>query len=205
MDQEQSLAASTLDGQSTVEPRPIPVETGLYRFSQGLARIEAQLAGLLICAVFCLLMANVVSRAFSRPLVWTDELAIYLMAASAFIGASVALAHNQHIAITLITGFLSERRAIVLAIAVKLILAAFFVLLAMMLWRWLDPVGLLTAESLDSFSATSFNFVYQEPTVTLGVPKIWFWLVLPLFCLTGLTHLAAGISANLTMLKELSQ
>jgi TRAP-type C4-dicarboxylate transport system permease small subunit len=150
-------------------------------------------------------MANVISRAFSQPLVWTDELAIYFMAAAAFVGASVGLAHNQHIAITLITGFLSDRRAILLAIVVKLILIAFFVAFAAMLWRWFDPIGVLAAESLDEFSATTFNFVYQEPTVTLGMSKIWFWLVLPFFCLTGLTHLTASISTDIQMLREPAQ
>lgn len=170
----------------------------LRAISRRIAAVEALVAGLLILAIFCLLMGNVVSRAIARPLIWSDELAIYLMACAAFVGASVGLAHRQHIAVTLLPDLLSLRNAHRLAIVVDVILLAFFVVLAVLLWRWFDPVGVLRAESLEAYSMQTFNFMWQEPTVTLGMRKVWFWMVLPVFCLTGGLHVAGSLVERLS-------
>ena len=172
--------------------------TRLRSISRSLAAVEAWVAGLLIAGIFCLLMGNVVSRAIARPLIWSDELAIYLMACAAFVGASVGLAHRQHIAVTLLPDLLSLRNAHRLAIVVDVILLAFFVVLAVLLWRWFDPVGVLRAESLEAYSMQTFNFMWQEPTVTLGMRKVWFWMVLPVFCLTGGLHVAGSLVERLS-------
>ncbi len=58
----------------------------LQRLSAAFAWAEARLTGLMILAVLALLLGNVVSRAFGRPLIWTDELAVYLMVVGAFAG-----------------------------------------------------------------------------------------------------------------------
>ena len=38
--------------------------------------------------------------------------------------------------------------------------------------------------------------------MTLGVRKIWFWLILPIFCVTGAIHVAAAALGHLATLKE---
>lgn len=172
--------------------------TRLRSISRNLAAVEAWVAGLLIAAIFGLLMGNVISRAIGRPLIWSDELAIYLMACAAFVGASVGLAHRQHIAVTLLPDMLSAQNARLLAIVVDMTLLVFFVVFAVLLWRWFDPVGVLMAESLEAYSMQTFNFMWQEPTVTLGVRKVWFWMVLPVFCLTGGLHVAASLVERLS-------
>ncbi|MBB4019573.1 MULTISPECIES: TRAP transporter small permease [Chelatococcus] len=176
--------------------RIVACAPALGRLSRALARIEAAVAGLAVFVVFSLLMANVVSRSFGRPLIWTDELAVNCMVWAAFIGASVGLAHRQHIAVMLLPDMLPGRVGRAMAIAVDLSLLLFLGVLAVVLWRWFDPVGLLKAETLEAFSADTFNFIYQEPTVTLGVSKFWFWLVLPVFCLTAMLHVVAGLAAH---------
>lgn len=166
--------------------------------SRRVAAVEATVAGMLVLVIFCLLMGNVISRAIARPLIWSDELAIYLMACAAFVGASVGLAHRQHIAVTLLPDLLSPRDAHRLAIVVDAILLVFFVVLAVLLWRWFDPVNVLRAESLEAYSMQTFNFMWQEPTVTLGMRKVWFWMVLPVFCLTGGLHVAGSLIERLS-------
>jgi TRAP-type C4-dicarboxylate transport system, small permease component len=184
-------------------PRSIAVlAPALGRLSRALARIEAAAAGLAVFVVFSLLMANVVSRSFGRPLIWTDELAVNCMVWAAFIGASVGLAHRQHIAVMLLPDMLPNRIGRAMAVAVDLALLLFLGVLAIVLWRWFDPVGLFKAETLEAFSAATFNFIYQEPTVTLGVRKFWFWLVLPVFCLTAMLHVIAGLVAHVAELGE---
>lgn len=167
----------------------------LLRMSDAVAWVEARFAGAIVAAVLGLLLANVVSRAFGRPLIWTDELAVYLMVLGAFAGASLGLARRQHIAVTLISDAMGERISRALSRVVDTILLGLFALFAWMLWNWFDPLGMLSAESLQAYSRESFNFLYQEPTTTLGVRKVWFWLILPVFCLTGLVHVLARFGA----------
>ncbi|MFN7004335.1 MAG: TRAP transporter small permease, partial [Roseinatronobacter sp.] len=126
----------------------VRLERGAYASSRRVASVEVWIAGLLVLAVFCLMMANVISRAASRPLIWSDELAIYLMACATFIGASVGLAHRRHIAVTLLPDLMPERTARGLMLLVDGVLLLFFGFFAVLLWRWFDPVNVLRAESL---------------------------------------------------------
>lgn len=165
----------------------------LTNASRKIAAVEARIAGGLVFLIFVLLLANVVSRTGGVPLIWVDELAVLLMGWIAFIGASMGLAYRQHIAVTLLPDALTATARKRLAILVDLLLLVFFAVLIVQLWNWFDPVGLWRAGSITAFSTTTFNFIYQEPTVTLGVSKFWFWLVLPLFCLTSIIHILASL------------
>lgn len=163
----------------------------MRQFSKAIAAVEARFAGGMIVAIFGLLLANVVSRGLGNPLIWTDELAVYLMVVGAFAGASLGISERHHIAVTLLADAVSQKTRRVLAVVVDTILLLLMLLFAWMLWNWFDPVNVLAAESLKAYSLESFNFIYQEPTTTLGVRKIWFWLILPIFCLTATVHILA--------------
>ena len=165
----------------------------LVRISAGVARVEFILIGVLMVAIFAFLMLNVVSRAVGSPVIWVDEAAVFLMIWVAFFGASLALAKREHLAVTVVSDMLSGGMRILLSVLVDTFLFAFFVIFAVILWRWFDPITLWKAGSIAAFSSKTFNFIYQEPTVTLGLPKLWFWLILPIFCLTGLVHTAAQL------------
>lgn len=165
----------------------------LARCSAVLARGETLAIGALMLSIFGLLMLNVVSRAMGKPVIWVDEAAVYLMIWVALVGASLALAKREHLVVTLVPDLLAASRKRTLAFAVDLLLFVFFLIFAGILWRWFDPLTVWRAGSVTAFSRETFNFLYQEPTVTLGVPKIWFWLILPIFCLTGLIHTAAHL------------
>ena len=160
----------------------------LRRLSDTVAIIEAPLAGLLIAVVFGLLIANVVTRALTIPVYWIDELAIYAMIWSAFLGASFCLNRKSHIAVTLLADMVPRRFTRIFAVASNALLVAFFLIFAFVLWQWFDPLTLLASGSLSAFSQATFNFMYEEPTTTIGFRKVWFWLILPVFCLTGLLH-----------------
>lgn len=161
--------------------------------SASLARAEAVLIGGFMVLIFALLLLNVVTRTAGAPLIWVDEVAVFLMIWVALFGASLALAKREHIAVTLLPDALSVKPRAVLSFIVDLMLFGFFVIFAVILWRWFDPISLWQAGSAAAFSRETFNFIYQEPTVTLGIAKIWFWLILPIFCLTGLIHTSAHL------------
>ena len=136
----------------------------LARIDSGIARAETVLIGALMLAIFGLLMLNVISRSIGSPVIWVDEAAVFLMIWVALTGASL-----------------------------DVLLFGFFLLFAVILWMWFDPITLWQAGSVREFSRATFNFLYQEPTVTLGIRKIWFWLAMPVFCLCGLVHTGAHI------------
>ena len=77
-------------------------------------------------------------------------------------------------------------------------------MLSVQIWRWFDPVGVLQAASIEDFTASTFNFIYQEPTVTLGMHKVWFWLVMPVFCVTATIHVLASLAGRLTGGEEMA-
>ncbi|MDG4674233.1 TRAP transporter small permease subunit [Shinella sp. 838] len=173
--------------------------------SRKIAACEAWLAGALIFLIFLLLLANVVCRTLGLPLIWADELAVLLMAWVAFVGASMGLAHRQHIAVTLLPDAMPAAARRRLALLVDGLLLVFLAVLIVQLWNWFDPIGLWRAGSVDAFSSSAFNFIYQEPTITLGVPKFWFWLVLPIFCLTSVLHVVASLLARYNASAETAQ
>lgn len=166
----------------------------LAAISDGLAQVESVLVGSLMVAIFALLMLNVVSRTIGAPVIWVDEAAVFLMIWVALLGASLALARREHLAVTLVPDLLDNRFRSLLSVAVDFLLMVFFLIFGMILWRWFDPLTLWRAGSVVAFSRETFNFLYQEPTVTLGLRKLWFWLILPTFCVSGLIHSAAHLA-----------
>ncbi len=182
------------------DARPSPC-SWLARLSARIARAELLSAAALIFLLFALLLANVVSRYFGAPVIWVDELAVFLMVIAAFLSASAALDARQHIAVTILSDQLSSRGAASLRLLVDLILLGFMLALGWMVWTWFDPLTLIAAGSAEAFSASTFNFIYQEPTVTLGIRKLWFWLVMPVFATCGSLHCLALIEADVRTLK----
>ena len=60
----------------------------------------------------------------------------------------------------------------------------------------------VAARSGAALASDTFNFIYTDPTLTLGVPKFWFWLIVPMTCMTGAIHALAALSADLTELRR---
>lgn len=180
---------------------PVAVTGPLQNLSDRIVVVEKALAGTAVAVVFALLITNVVTRALGAPFIWIDELAVYVMIAGAFIGASIAIRAREHIAVTLLGDVLGERPRALLGVAVDLAVILFFAILAVLQWHWWDPAGVLRAESLTAYSAATFNFLYDEPTTTIGIRKAWFWSVLPVFCLTALVHALANMTAGVARLR----
>ncbi|GAA0591928.1 TRAP transporter small permease [Paenochrobactrum glaciei] len=163
--------------------------TGFLSFIDGLiARAETLVAGLLALVIVILLLINVATRTFGMPLFWVDELAIYAMVWMGFLGASLAIHYRQHIAVTVCIDFLPIRAHMFMLAIIDAMMLFLFVVLAVFVWQWFDPIAVLQADSLSEIGAKTFNFIYDEPTTTLGVRKFWFWLILPVFCVFVTIH-----------------
>lgn len=150
--------------------------------------VSAGLLGL----VLGVMAVGAVARNAGRPLVWGDELAVLLMAASVFFAASACLSDaapfGRHIAVDLMTERYPALRHVV--DAVLLVLVAGF---GLCLWRWLDPVGLWRAGGGAELGRETFNFTWTEPTMSLGLRKVWFWLSMVPATLGAMFHLAVRL------------
>lgn len=166
----------------------------LARVSERWATIEIGAAALLAISVSLLILLNVVTRSLGKALFWVDELAIYAMVWMTFLGASAAIHFGHTVAITILTDVLPgpvKRVAGVLVDAIVLVFALFMVWFC---WRWFSPLD-LARQGFDiaAFQSSSFNFIYSEPTTTLGIRKFWVWLVMWFFAIGATLHSLANL------------
>lgn len=166
----------------------------LYRASQFWARIELFLAAALAASVTGLILLNVITRAAGNAIYWVDEAAIYAMVWMTFLAASAAIHHRSAISVTIINEVLPEHSRRWLTRLVDLVLFVFACLMVWICLRWFMPLQLMEAGwDVKAFQGKTFNFIYAEPTNTIGVKKVWIWLVMPLFTLGALLHATANL------------
>jgi len=102
------------------------------------------------------------------------------------------------VAVTLLAGAVPDRVWWVCSVLADAIVLVFAVLLLVLCWFWFDPVGLWEAGfDVAAFSGDTFNYIYQEPTTTLGVPKFLFWMIVPIVSVTMAVHAASNLASTL--------
>lgn len=175
----------------------------LERISAFWARIEITLAALFGVAVTLLILLNVVTRNIGAALFWVDELAIYAMVWMTFLGASAALHYGHSVAITIMTDRLPGAARHAVAKLVDVIVLGFALAMLWFCWLWFAPMALIASGfDVEAFQATTFNFIYAEPTATLGIKKAWIWTVMPLFALGATLHALANLLGRSPKLQE---
>jgi TRAP-type C4-dicarboxylate transport system permease small subunit len=166
----------------------------LTRISDTILWLEQRAMIGLAAALLLLIVLNIVTRAAGAALFWVDELAIYTMIWMALIGASAMVRMRLGVAVTLVTELLPaplQRALSRLVDAIVLVLALVLLTLA---WQWYDPLGLARSGfDFDEFAANTFKFIYTEPTNTIGAPKFWIWLAVPLMAVDMTIHAAANL------------
>ena len=152
----------------------------------------------LVAAIAVLVLANVVLRSIGITIAWADELAVYSMILSGFVGASLMLRGRVDPAVMLLHEFTPARGIRLLRTIVSVVCLVFGIVLLYTTWRWFDPVGLIRAGfEIGTFEMSTFNFVYTDVTPVMGVPTFWFYLVMPFFGLTIAIHAAANLVEDL--------
>ncbi len=161
----------------------------LFRLSAFWARLEITAAALLALAVTLLILLNVVTRTLGSALFWIDELAIYAMVWMTFLGASAALHHRNSVSITVLSDAVPAQAGLWIRKTVDIIVFLFALAMLWFCWRWFLPLQ-IARSGFDTmaFQGATFNFIYAEPTLTLGLPKYLFWLVMWLFALGAMLH-----------------
>ncbi|QYX56768.1 TRAP transporter small permease subunit [Roseovarius sp. SCSIO 43702] len=166
----------------------------LKRVSAAWARIELAVAACLAVGVTLLILLNVVTRYMGNALYWVDEAAIYAMIWMTFLGASAAVHYGNAVAITILTDVLPRTLKWGAAKLVDAIIFAFALFLLWFCWRWFAPLDLARAGfDIATFQSSTFNFVYAEPTLTIGIPKYIVWLIMWLFALGATLHSLAHL------------
>lgn len=166
----------------------------LYRASQAWARVEVIAAAVMAAAVSGLILFNVVTRATGNAIYWVDEAAIYAMVWMTFLAASAALHYRSAIAVTVLNELLPAGPRRWLARLVDLTVFVFACLLVWTCLRWFMPLDLIAAGGdVKAFQGATFNFIYAEPTNTLGFKKVWVWLAMVAFSLGTLLHATANL------------
>jgi TRAP-type C4-dicarboxylate transport system permease small subunit len=166
----------------------------LKEISKKWARLELAAAAILAAGVTLLILLNVVTRTAGAPIYWVDEAAIYTMVWMTFLGASAAIQMRQQVAITILTDALAVGAQRVAAKLVDLAVFIFACAMVWFCWRWFNPWALAqNGFDVMAFQGATFNFIYAEPTSTLGVPKWLIWMVMPIFSGGVLLHATAHL------------
>lgn len=169
----------------------------LSAFSDHVARLERLMLMALVALILALILLNVVTRAASASLYWVDEAAILAMVFACFVGASMMVRQRMDFAVTLLTERLPAPARRWFAVAVAAVTLGFALLLLALCWIWFD-IATFAGLGFDerSFFRETFNSIYRDRTSTIGIGKIWFFLIMPWFAVTLTIHGAANLAED---------
>ena len=163
------------------------------------ARVEIALSASLVAIITALVLMNVVARSMNQAVYWVDELTIYALVWMTFLCASAAVHYSQSVAITFIKDMVPEKAARLMGRLVDVAVFIFALAMVYLCFRWFMPVELMKAGfDIDVFQSASFNFIYNEPTTTLGLKKVWVWSVIWLFSFGVLLHSTCNLLTDKT-------
>lgn len=166
----------------------------LNRISALVASVERKLVITFVGGIFLLILLNIVTRAIGKPLIWVDEASIFLMVMTCFVGTSLTVRQRLDFAMTLVLDHLDTKMRTRFNRILAVIVVAYAFFIVWCCWRLFDPLE-LWRHGFDTakYATASMNFVYTEPTQTLGIAKWWVYLVLPLYGLGISIHSLANL------------
>jgi len=150
---------------------------GIRAISRSLARAELFACQLLIVFFTSLLLVNVIGRyAFNRPFYFAEELAVYILIWMAFLAISVTIARNEMIRLTFLVDLLSPRLRRIIDIVVETLLLVMLVAIAVAAFRWIVSPAVVYSRAL-----------------TLGMTKLPFLTIVPIFTVLATFHVASNL------------
>jgi TRAP-type C4-dicarboxylate transport system permease small subunit len=175
----------------------------LKNISYGFNVIERLLLQLLIGSIAVFVLMNVLLRMIGITIAWADELAVYTMVMSGFVGASLMLRARIDPAVLLIQEILPQHLHYVLRAVVSFVSACFGLVLCYLCWLWFNPVALISAGfDVARFEGATFNFIYTDVTPVMGVPAVLFYLILPFFAVAITVHALTNLCEDLGFLER---
>ena len=159
------------------------------KLSAWLSAFERFLLKFLIAALTLSVLMNVLLRMVGITIAWADEIGVYTMILSGFVGASLMLRARIDPAVLLLHEFMSSKGRWILHALVSALATVFGIILCYLCVRWFDPVEIAKAGfDATAFQAATFNFIYTDQTPVMAVPAFLFYLVIPFFAVAITIH-----------------
>lgn len=173
----------------------------LSRLSAGLSAVERLFLRVLIATLALSVLMNVLLRMIGITLAWADEVGVYSMVLSGFVGASLMLRARIDPAVLLLHEFLPAKSVRLLRITVSALSALFGVILIYLCLRWFDPIQMISVGfDINAFQAATFNFIYTDRTAITGTPAYLLYLIIPYFALAITIHALTNLCEDLGLI-----
>lgn len=162
--------------------------------SKLVATVERFILQLLIASIAIFVLTNVLFRMVGITIAWADELAVYTMVMSGFVGASLMLRARIDPAVLLLHELLPAKGAHVLRVLVSVVAVCFGMIMCYLSLLWFNPIE-LARSGFDPrvFEGATFNFIYTDKTPVMNVPTFFFYLVIPFFAVAITIHALANL------------
>lgn len=173
----------------------------LSRLSTGLSAVERLLLRVLIAVLALSVLMNVLLRMIGITLAWADEVGVYSMVLSGFVGASLMLRARIDPAVLLLHEFLPAKSVRLLRMTVSALSALFGVILIYLCLRWFNPMQMISVGfDINAFQAATFNFIYTDRTAITGTPAYLLYLIIPYFAVAITIHALTNLCEDLGLI-----
>jgi TRAP-type C4-dicarboxylate transport system permease small subunit len=149
---------------------------------RSIGRIEQALGIFLVLAIVAMIGVQVVSRYFfNQPLAWVEELSTYCFIWTVFVGASIALKEDRHIAITALELCLSNAQKRWLKVLI-----------------WISVLTFLLIMIPHGYKVMQVEVRSNSVSLPVDIPRMWFYsLPLTLACISMLITSLVGVCQSL--------
>ena len=173
----------------------------LSKLSSGFSAVERVVLRVLIAMLALSVLMNVLLRMIGITLAWADEVGVYTMVLSGFVGASLMLRARIDPAVLLLHEFLPARAVRVLRMSVSALSALFGLVLIYLCLRWFNPIQMINVGfDINAFQAATFNFIYTDRTAITGTPAYLLYLIIPYFAVAITIHAATNLCEDLGLI-----
>jgi TRAP-type C4-dicarboxylate transport system permease small subunit len=173
----------------------------LSKLSSGFSAVERVVLRVLIATLALSVLMNVLLRMIGITLAWADEVGVYSMVLSGFVGASLMLRARIDPAVLLLHEFLPARAVRGLRMTVSALSALFGVVLIYLCLRWFNPMQMIAVGfDINAFQAATFNFIYTDRTAITGTPSYLLYLIIPYFAVAITIHAATNLCEDLGLI-----
>lgn len=175
----------------------------LSKLSAGLCALERVALRCLVAILAISVLMNVLLRMIGITLAWADEVGVYAMILTGFVGASLMLRARIDPAVLLLHEFLPAPAVRGLRMTVSALSAIFGVTLVYLCIRWFDPLQMIAVGfDVNAFQAATFNFIYTDRTVITGTPAYLLYLIIPYFALAITVHATTNLCEDLGLVQR---
>jgi TRAP-type C4-dicarboxylate transport system permease small subunit len=150
---------------------------------RSMERIEQALVVFLVLAIVAMVGVQVVSRYFfNQPMAWVEELSTYCFIWTVFVGASIALKQDRHIAITALELCLSDAQKRWLKLLI-----------------WISVLTFMLIMIPHGYKVMQVEARSNSVSLPVDIPRMWFYsLPLTLACISMLITSLMGVCQSFT-------